>query len=283
VDTAALAQVKQTLLRRPSRINAARVALRLVMARDKCSEPVAQANILSTRTYMNLVSLFQKMLPDEFKKARTTSSAELARLFVSQLGFPIEEDWLFFPGYEFPESIPIAAMNPHICDDCEEPDFLSLEWKVVLLLLRASDGHTETVDEHWEVLADFKLPEKLKPSRKIEIEDLKVACAAQSIPALRALPAAINLVAYNTGSVFFDFDPNLDRPDLDWNVKNILWLREQWKLVPPLEAELNKFCNWFHQHQRTRVIRVLKLYQEVANASAKRGRDAERRTLVRIL
>lgn len=296
--SAKLATVRDLLLRRPSLIDARAASIRLLTAREKCSAAEASELLDALKTANSIADLFRAVMPQEFKKDRG-SRAGIAKRFAAALGFPVslyEIEGVLASGDDLiDEGIPIAGMNGHLCANCY--DFASLPplFQLASLLFESRDEldlglddpedfarYTEELEERWKLFAKaHKLPDSLKPDAPAG--KLYKAFASERSP-LRFLPTFVRMIAYNTGSIFFDFDPNDDAPEIEWTRESITWLRKEYQRAQQIERDLNTLENWFDEDPPARILRALKIARNVNNGQRKpRLANAKGRSLVRIL
>lgn len=301
----ALAQAREVLLRRPSLLDTQRAARRVVQRQTKCSPDEAKKLLDGLSQANVIIDIYKAAMPDEFKREKGSRLA-IAQRFWKRLGFPIWEEGIRehikrgAKPHPLSAGIPIMSLSGHLCPNCYHFESMPLDYQVAALLTKpeslwgddeddeATEGEREEVEYYWAYLAKrYELAAELKPVERIEVNDFETPGITIRSP-LRFIPLLTRSVDYNTGCIFFDFDPNEGAPDdLMWTPKNVAWLRKQYTEAKIIRQQLESLAEWFETKPRERVIQALKLYHNIRQAHAKtnlkRVADAERRALVRVL
>ncbi len=290
---AAIAQVRQTLLRRPQLIDTRRASLRLVAKREKCTPEAAKSMLAEFSQANVIIDLYKASMPDEFKRERG-SRMGIARHFWKRLGFPIEEYALRHAISQGESvlslSIPILPMSGHLCPNCYNFAEIPTDYQLASLLISLDyidyeDEAQEMAAEHWKHLAErYHMDERMKPAKPIDVGRFESAVAKLKSP-LKFLPLIARAMDYNTGCIFFDFDPNEGWPDdIMWTSQNIQWLRRQYKVAQEIQQQIDSIGKWFETNVAERVGEALALYHLINGKRIATGKHARKgKSLVRIL
>lgn len=294
-----IGEIKQKLLRRPSLINGRAAAVRIVSERYKCGPAAARIRLDEFQCTSGITDLFKKTMPAEFKrefKKVGGSRVDVAPRFFSALGFPVYGDHIMSLLEQGEEpgnfSIPIGTLNPHACVDCCGFENLGVIFQLAHLLwrMREADPDLDALQGgFWTHMAHaYNLPETLRPTGTVAFTNFLQTFEPQRSP-LKHLPLAIDVIAYSTDCIFFDFNEDeMGDPDLGWNPENIRWLREQFRIARSIEVRMEKLDVWLEAAPRERVARACRLYQKVRKVSDRKQKArvqiaSEGRVLVGIL
>lgn len=302
--SSALATAREILLRRPSLINGRAASLRLLTAREKCTPEEATESLERLRTANQIAELFKAVMPEEFARDQGSLTG-IAKRFAKALGFPINiwgiEHSLMRGRHTFLNGIPIESMSGHVCEGCCQFNYLPTLIQLTVLLFGTSHDEMDSMvfldpeeaaawkeekEGRWDLLAkEHKLPEDLRPTE--EVADLWKVYEKERSP-IQHLPLLGQMLDYNTGCVFFDFNPEDLPPDLDWTQANVVWLRAEYKRAQAIDKNLGRLSDWFYANPRERIVKALRLYKQAAkptNGKTRKPRipNAARGTLVRIL
>lgn len=291
-QTAQIAQVRQALLRRPQMIDTRRASLRLVAKREKCTAAAAMTMLGELGQANVIVDLYKASMPEEFKRERG-SRMSTAKHFWRRLGFPIYEDHLhhLIEHEEEPQAfgIPIAPLGGHICSNCYNFADMPTSYQLAILLMNpeyVDDDDPEMAAEDWTHLAKrYQLEERIKPGERIDVARFETAVAQLRSP-LRYLPLLVRAIDYNTGCIFFDFDPQEGWPDdIGWTPQNIVWLRREYKLAQEIQTRIESIDEWFETKRAERIVEALALYHRIKGnrIATKRKRTHKGKPLVGVL
>ena len=275
-------QVKATLLRRPSLINSRKVAQELLAEREQCT-PAQALKLLGSLTKAKAYQeLFKTTMPEEFKRD-TGSLVNIEKRFYEALGFPVNDRRLmsvFAPEADagvLESGIPIQSMAWHLCPNCFHFEGMPPAFQLAIIVF-PSEAFFEALSEeptgngedpdveielYWNSFAaEFKLSSELKPAYQIQYAKARLAFLASRSP-LRFLPLLSSAIEYNTGNIFFDFDPEEGDLDdyLEWTPENVKFLRAQFTAGKALDRNLHTCIDWFSNKReaRGRIIKALRI------------------------
>jgi hypothetical protein len=275
-----LAAVRRRLLADPSLIDVGAAAVRVMAKRDGCSVKAAEDSLHGLREHMAVNRVFKEVMPAEY--ARQKGSVEERRYEFFRLineRFPVDWHYLneaygmdvedgedaFGPEAFFHYGIMIHSLRP-----CNSWD-LSHDWHAVTLAYQLADvlflqqlpAGREVPwgsDQKWQHLAKRGLADE---GFKLVDDEDRPAIRRAFVDArgpMKYLADAYKVLVYDTGSVFFDYDPEDGIEPFDWTQPAVEFLTGQYRLARGIERRIAKLETWLDADPAGRTRQILNYY-----------------------
>lgn len=302
MEAAAIAQLKKRLLANPQRIDPRQAAIRVIARRQSCTPAEAKESLKRIGSAEAVARLFQEVLPNEYAAAIAKCKGSrilVADKFIPALGFPLYTDFLFEQiGREEHRhaGIPIQSLAFHACPNCFDFHAMTVPYQLAILLMREDESdyvffddeseerYREEKEEQWNYFSQkYHLDDRLRPTGHADRQILENVLSWETTP-LRFLVQLTRVISYSTGSVFLDFDPDDEPPELQWTRGGVEGLRNEYKLALEIIDQLERLEKWLANDLEPRLRRAFRVYEQARRlTNAKEPKRAQGRALVRVL
>lgn len=302
-----LAAVRRLLLADPAKLDVREAAVRVIAKRDKCSVAEARFGLAELRDHVIVDRVYKRVLPEEHAREKGSVAQRRVHFFRAvERHFPVDWDYLDMVHMEmgnydeegeltaddfFEYGIAILSMRPF-----QDWDF-NAYWDKHRLVYQLADLLFVDKDEarpNWSRARKWEyIVQKLHldgPVKRVAVSDTHALLKAfeHARGPLKYLPAASNVLAFQTGSVFYDFDPDDGIEPWAWTRGDVEFLSGQAQIARQIEKQVAALGKWLDAAPREHAQRILNYYtkhRRILSYESKQGHDADTdpRALVNVL
>lgn len=267
------ARIKAQLLAAPARIDVRRAAVRIIARQLRCSASDAEYRLHALKGSAEIDRVFKRVLPDIHRRAHK-SIFERRRQFFQAIDdrFPVDWDYLDeeYGNIEtdgisyFDLGILPRSMRPfHSYEYRSRWEKLPLAYQLADVLFKPDARSSNEYDERWAHLAKtYRLAEGIKPTGTAPGGLLFMLFEGHRSP-LKHLPLAVQVLSYNTGCLFFDFDEEDGTEGYEWSQSSVEYLSEQGKRGKLIEKNTGRLNKWLKASPSSRIEKACRLYRKL--------------------
>jgi hypothetical protein len=277
--TLSLAAVRRLLLADPSKIDVRGAAVRIVAKRDGCSVAEARFGLAELREHVAVDRVYKLILPEEHAREKGSVALRRVNFFKAvQRRFPVDWDYLDMAHMEmgnfddegeltaddwFEYGIAIDSMRPFqdwgfarqwdkhpLVYQLADVLFMNEEWGAV-------EWNTARKWEHLVKKLRLDKPLKRGPD-SIRTPMLRAFDNARG--PIKYLPDARNILAFDTGSVFYDYDPEDGIEPWEWSRTSVEFLTGQAVIARRIEKQVAALEKWLDADPKAHAHQVLNYY-----------------------
>lgn len=306
--TLSLAAVRRLLLADPRKIDVAGAAVRVIAKRDGCSVEQARWGLVELREHVAIDRVYKQILPEEHAREKGSVASRRVNFFRAiERRFPVDWDYLDMFHMEageyddegaltaknwFEFGIAILSMRPF------ESWGFHRDWDKQALVYQLSDvlfmkdedgepGSGWGMRRKWEYLVrKYRLDGPIK--RVQETDRTAMLCAFDHARGpMKYFSEAYKILSFNTGSVFFDYDPDDGIDPWDWSLTAVEFLTRQADAARRLLKQVEALDKWLGADPAVRVHQTLNYYtrhRRILKHESKQSHDGpDPRALVNVL
>jgi hypothetical protein len=289
-----LAKIRERLLAEPSLIDVGDAVARVIARRDRCTPAEALASLGYLGESIAVDRVFKHVLPAEHRRAKGSVEERRYEFFRIMRGlFPV--DWEYLDecyanmGDEVEEEpgecsffyygIMICSMRPF------ETWEVTHNWNRLPLAYQLTDalfgdtGLPQGRENEWGAKRKWDyLVNKLGlegPVKKVSDADKIILLWAFSHARgpLGLVPDAHKVLAYDTGSIFYDYAPEDGIEPYEWTRESVEFLKGQYKVAQQVERRVESLSKWLDADPVGRARRIINYYTKHRRVLANEGRQ----------
>jgi hypothetical protein len=228
------------------------------------------------RVAVNCMSLYRELFPREYARSPSlpfsiTREHEFYRLVHTQC-FPliVDQETSLFAYLEreprfFLPFIPVRGIQQHDwASEKFDYDELDLPYQLALLMM---SGNNQPV-HLWDAL-EMELPAIAPPLAAVGWSLFLHGCRVDNTP-LAYLPAAFNLINYQTGNIWLDLPP-IGYTGYAWSMKEIARLMLDRMQATKFDIAMRTLHNWFMADPATRLRIAIEVWNDASQKEAESG------------
>lgn len=185
---------------------------------------------------------------------------EFLNLVDSKL-FPIYVEWFLDLAYEDDYEL---GLIPVVYQDLDywqtDISMMRLAWQLLLILSGEVDRGFSLPEEYPELLELAE--EQFERNQIPKLDNLKSLCTKHPNRIFDNLPLTIQTIGHCTNCVFIDANEESYSIEASWEIEDINWLAEEYKLAKEVWEKVDQFLDWLEVNPIENYKEVIELWNE---------------------